>query len=53
MALDVLSGADASTMAVKTITDAVPVVNSDVLTAFAMTLPEAYAKATLVTTTAE
>lgn len=53
MALDVLNGAAASTMAVKTITDAVPVVNSDVLAAFAMTLPEAYTKATLVTTTAQ
>lgn len=53
MALDVLNGASASTMAVKTITDAVPVVNSDVLASFAMTLPEAYAKATLVTTAAE
>ena len=53
MALDVLNGAAASTMAVKTITDAVPVVNSDVLASFAMTLPEAYAKATLVTTAAE
>lgn len=53
MALDVLGGADASTMAVKTITDAVPIVNSDVLASFAMTLPEAYANATFVTTTAE
>jgi putative ABC transport system substrate-binding protein len=53
MALDVLGGADASTMAVKTITDAVPVVNSDVLAAFGYTLPEAYTNATFVTTTAE
>ncbi|HRX58754.1 MAG TPA: ABC transporter substrate-binding protein [Eubacteriales bacterium] len=53
MALDVLGGADASAMAVQTITDAVPVVNSDVLAAFGMTLPEAYASVTLVTTAAE
>lgn len=53
MALDVLNGADASAMAVRTITDAVPVVNSDVLAAFGMTLPDAYANVTLVTTAAE
>jgi len=53
MALDVLYGADASTMPVQSITDAVPVINTDVLAAFGMTLPDAYADATFVTTTAE
>lgn len=53
MALDVLNGAAPATMAVQSITDAVPVVNSDVLAAFAMTLPDAYKNATLLTTTAQ
>jgi len=53
MALDVLYGADASAMAVESITDAVPVINTDVLAAFGMTLPDAYADAEFVTTTAE
>ena len=50
MALDVLNGASAATMAVKTITDAVPVVNTDVLASFGITLPEAYQNATMLTT---
>ena len=50
MALDVLNGASAATMAVKTITDAVPVVNTDVLAAFGYTLPAAYQNATMLTT---
>ena len=50
MALDVLNGASAASMAVKTITDAVPVVNTDVLAAFGFTLPEAYQNATMLTT---
>ena len=37
-------------MAVKTISDATPVINTDVLAAFNMTLPEAYASAETVTT---
>lgn len=53
MALDVLNGASPATMPVKTITDAVPVINTDVLAAFGMTLPEDYPDATLVTTAAE
>lgn len=53
MALDVLNGADASTTAVQTITDAVPVINTDVLASFGLTLPDSYADATFVTTTAE
>ena len=50
MVLDVLAGADASAMAVKTITDAVPVINTDVLAAFGLTLPDAYKDATMLTT---
>ena len=42
MALDVLRGADAATLAVKTITDATPVINTEVLEALGMTMPEAY-----------
>lgn len=42
MALDVLRGADAAKTAVKTITDATPVVNTEVLEALGMTMPEAY-----------
>ncbi len=53
MALDVLNGADISAMAVKSITDAFPVINTDVLASFAITLPEAYANAVFVTTAAE
>jgi len=50
MALDVLNGASAASMAVKTITDAVPVVNTDVLATFGYTLPAAYQNATMLTT---
>ncbi len=53
MALDVLYGADASAMAIETITDAVPVINTDALAAFGMTLPDEYAGAAFVTTSAE
>ncbi|MGN1117241.1 MAG: ABC transporter substrate-binding protein [Acutalibacteraceae bacterium] len=53
MGIDVIGGADISTMAVKTISDATPIVNTDVLSALGMTMPEAYANAETVTTTAE
>lgn len=49
MALNILGGADASIMPVRQITDATPIFNSDVLAAFAMTLPGAYAGAKMVT----
>ena len=45
MAADVLGGADAASMAVKTISDATAVYNPDALAALNMTLPEAYADA--------
>lgn len=50
MAADALEGASLADMAVKTISDATPVVNTDVLAAFNMTMPEAYANAETVTT---
>lgn len=49
MALDALGGADVASMAVKTITDATPVVNTDVLKELNMTMPEAYSNAETVT----
>ena len=50
MAADALEGANLADMAVKTISDATPVVNTDVLAAFNMTMPAAYANAETVTT---
>lgn len=50
MAADALEGANLADMAVKTISDATPVVNTDVLAAFNMTMPAAYASAETVTT---
>ncbi|MCR4925924.1 MAG: ABC transporter substrate-binding protein [Clostridiales bacterium] len=48
MAVDVLKGADIKTMAVKTITDATPVINKTVLNKLSITLPSQYANATTV-----
>lgn len=50
MAADALEGAKLADMAVKTISDATPVVNTDVLASFNMTMPAAYANADTVTT---
>lgn len=50
MGIEVLGGADISTMAVKTISDATPVVNTEVLEALNMTMPEAYTNAETVKT---
>ena len=50
MALEVLGGEDPANMAVKTITDATPVINTEVLSALGMTLPESYSDAETVTT---
>ncbi len=50
MAADALEGAKLADMAVKTISDATPVVNTDVLAAFGMTLPADYADVETVTT---
>lgn len=48
MALEVLGGADASGMSVKTITDTTPFVNRTVMEQFHITLPAAYQNATFV-----
>ncbi|MBQ8208059.1 MAG: ABC transporter substrate-binding protein [Clostridia bacterium] len=48
MAADVLGGADASKMPVRTISDATPIVNTAVLEALGMTLPEALANAAVI-----
>lgn len=50
MAVEVLEGADISNMAVKTISDATPVVNSEVLAELNIELPAAYSEAEMVTT---
>ncbi|MBQ4557673.1 MAG: ABC transporter substrate-binding protein [Clostridia bacterium] len=50
MAADALEGAKLADMAVKTISDATPVVNSEVLAAFGIELPASYANAEIVTT---
>lgn len=49
MAAQVLQGASPATMAVKTITEATPVVNTTVLEQLGITLPAAYANAETVT----
>ncbi len=50
MAVHVLNGADITTMAVKTIADATPVVNTDVLETLNMSIPEGYENVETVTT---
>ena len=50
MGVDVLGGADITKMAVKTITDATPIVNTDVLESLGMTLPAEYTSAQTVKT---
>lgn len=49
MAISAIGGADVASMAVKTITDATPVVNTDVLKNLGMTMPEAYSDAETIT----
>lgn len=48
MAVDVLNGGDAATMAVKTITDATPIINSSVLKKFGFAVPEGYSEVTMI-----
>ena len=48
MALEILNGADASSLAVKTITETTPFINKSVMEGFEITLPEAYADAVFV-----
>lgn len=50
MGADILGGADASEMAVRTISDATPVINTEVLEDLDMTMPDAYAEAETVVT---
>lgn len=50
MAADALEGASLADMAVKTTSEATPVVNTDVLASFNMTLPESFADAEQVVT---
>lgn len=51
MGISVLGGEAAATMAVKTFSEAVPVINSDVVQTLSLTVPEKYASAERVTTT--
>ena len=51
MAAEVLGGADAATMAVRTISDATPVINTDVLSALKMEIPAEYADIAATVTT--
>ena len=50
MAVDIIKGADVKTMAVKTISDATPIVNTDVLAALNMTMPQGYTDIATTTT---
>lgn len=50
MAAEALLGADLAEMPVKTISDATPVVNTEVMESFGMTLPEGYENAETVVT---
>lgn len=50
MAIDIKNGASASTMSVKTISEATPVVNTEVLENLSIKMPEKYSNAETVTT---
>ena len=53
MGVEVLNGTDPKTMAVGTISDGTPVINSEVMEKFGFTVPEKYADAEMVTTNSE
>ena len=53
MGVSVLSGESPASMAVKTFSEAVPVINTDVVQKLSLTVPDKYASAERVTTTAE
>ena len=53
MGVEVLNGTDPKTMAVGTISDGTPVINSEVMEKFGFTIPEKYADAEMVTTNSE
>lgn len=50
MAVDIMKGADIAAMAVKTISDATPIINTDVLAALKMSIPQGYADIATTTT---
>lgn len=50
MALDVINGADITTLSVRTISDATPIVNTEVLATLGMTMPAGYANIATTTT---
>lgn len=52
MGVEILNGADPKTMAVGTISDGTPVINSEVIEKFGFAVPEKYADAEMVTTNA-
>lgn len=53
MGVEVLNGTDPKTMAVGTISDGTPVINTEVMEKFGFTVPEKYADAEMVTTNSE
>ena len=53
LGVEVLNGTDPKTMAVGTISDGTPVINSEVMEKFGFTVPEKYADAEMVTTNSE
>ncbi len=53
MGVKVLNGESAATMAVETISEATPVINTDVTAALNIAIPDAYSEAETVTTNAE
>lgn len=53
MGIEILNGTDPKTMAVGTISDGTPVINSEVMEKFGFTVPEKYASAEMVTTNSE
>ena len=50
MGLEVMKGTNPGSIAVRTISDATPVINTDVASALGMTIPESFGNAELVTT---
>lgn len=50
MALDVINGADITTLSVRTISDATPIVNTDALAALGLTMPAGYTNIATTTT---
>ena len=53
MGVEILNGTDPKTMAVGTISEGTPVINSEVMEKFGFTVPENYANAEMVTTNSD